>query len=194
MKSKMILAFTMLFMTSTSFAQNSVSMKVQENPFTAKGIRVGYSKPFLSFGYDYKGRTGGGYIDENFNGINIGYAQLPTREMGFIGALSYFQVKTKETGQELQLVRIDGNAAYAFNKMLFAKAGFNVSNFTKFSSGVKVEPNVGAQTGLGIQFTKNIGLDLGFTLMRMTVKPENDDGSRLTYNLSGLEVGLNGTF
>lgn len=81
--------------------------------------------------------------------------------------------------------------ATAFNQYFNAKAGLNFSKISGTEILDKMSPSFGVQAGVGVQFTKNVGLDLNYLHMTQT---GNIDGSMVAMKESGVEVGLNGTF
>lgn len=122
-------------------------------------------------------------------GFSLGYASLPVQELGWTSNLTYMDIKNESatTGA----VRLDGNLAYAFTQIANFKGGINFSKLTSGSNSSKLNPGIGFQGGLGVQLTKNFGLDVGYTEMNQS---GSIDGLQVDLKEKGMEIGVNGTF
>jgi hypothetical protein len=96
----------------------------------------------------------------------------------------------KNEGSSTGLARIDGNLAYAFTSIVNVKGGLNISKFTK-SETSDYNAGIGFQGGVGVQLTRNFGMDLGYTQMNQS---GSSDGVKVDLKEAGIEIGLNGTF
>lgn len=122
-------------------------------------------------------------------GLSLGYASLPVQELGWTSNFTYMDIKNE--GTTTGAVRADGNLAYAFNKTANIKGGLNLSKLTSGSNSNKLNPALGFQSGLGVQLTKNFGLDVGYTEMNQS---GSIDGVSVDLKEKGMEIGVNGTF
>lgn len=199
---KQISAFlAVAFVASSSFAQNTSTAKMpQDDSISSKGFRISLVRPNLdakmkvkyeSFSFD-----GSQKIDSTM-GLAVGYASLPIQELGWTTNLALMEAKNESSAN---LARVDGNLGYAFNKYVNLKGGLNVAKFTSGSGVKELNAGFGFQASVGVQLTKNFGLDVGYTEMNTAGKtPITSNGQEIgkaDYDLkmSGLEVGINGTF
>lgn len=192
MKTKIALLLATAFVASTSFAQNTSTAKMPtDDGISSKGFRVGIVKPMLEADIkaSYQGQSFGNKekLDEAL-GFSLGYASLPVQELGWTANATYMDIKNN--GESTGLARIDGNLAYAFTSIINVKGGLNVSKLTKSESS-KYDAGIGFQGGVGVQLTKNFGLDLGYTQMNQS---GSSDGVKVDLKEAGVEIGLNGTF
>ena len=163
-----------------------------QSPIAAQGVRVSLLKPSVEVELkaSYYGQTASASdkIDDAL-GFSIGYVKMPIRDIGFTTNLSYFNYHDSQWSANL--VRIDGNLAYAFNDKINAKAGINMSKFTSGRGFDELDASIGLQLGVGLQVTPVVGVDVSYAQM-------NQSGTvdRISYDAkeSGLEIGLNGTF
>ncbi|MBX7231332.1 MAG: hypothetical protein K1X29_04510 [Bdellovibrionales bacterium] len=191
MKTKITVLLATVLVASTSFAQNTLTAKMPTNDgISSKGFRIGVVKPMLEA--DYKLSYQGQHleIEENLEalGFSLGYASLPVQELGWTTNATYMDIKSE--GGSVGLARIDGNLAYAFTSIINVKGGLNVSKFTSREIS-KYDAGIGFQGGVGVQITKNFGLDLGYTQMNQS---DSVNGVKVNLKESGVEIGLNGTF
>lgn len=124
-------------------------------------------------------------LDNTF-GLSIGYANLPLRQIGWTANATYIEIFL--AGEKYGLVRTDANIGYGFTKNLNVKGGLNLAKFVA-PERIRDEynPSFGFQGGLGMQLSKNIGIDAGYTFMKQTNTKQNIE-------LAGMELGLNATF
>lgn len=192
MKKKITVFLAMALVASSSFAQNSSTAKMPTNDsISSQGFRIGIVKPILKA--NIKASFNGGSVSANENldealGFSLGYAKLPVQELGWTTSATYMDIKNN--GESDGLARIDGNLAYAFTSIVNIKGGLNISKLTS-SAGNKLNAGMGFQGGVGVQLTRNFGLDLGYTQMNQSGSLE---GAKINFKVSGFEVGLNGTF
>jgi len=202
MKAMIISTLTMALLTSASFAQNTSTQKIPtDDGISSKGFRISYVRPNLSYKIEVSGNgipsfDFSGKLDET-NGLSFGYASLPIQAIGWTSNATLLEIKNE--GSSTQIGRLDGNLAYAFNKYVHTKGGLNLSKFVKSDNSDKLSAGVGFQGGLGLQMTKNLGLDVGYTEIRQSGKMTATGSSvsqdfNVDYKESGVEFGLTGTF
>lgn len=182
----------LILLASTSFAQNTSTSTIGRNESSSQGLRLSLLKPSLSA--DFKASREGRSLStseaiSDSLGFGIGYASLPIQQLGWTSNLGYIEMKNN--GVSVAVMRLDGNMAFAFNSIVNAKGGLNISKITKGDTDNKFAPAIGLQAGLGFQATKNFGIDIGYTQMNQTA---NLDGVNVELKLSGLEIGVNATF
>jgi hypothetical protein len=168
--------------------------------FVTRGFRMGIVKNWLSFETIDKGASTGsgsatdetlakGYFAQEI-GFAIGYAAVGYLQPGFAGKFSFNQFASG-----IDSYRVDLNGALGVSRYLYLYLGLN-SNW--FSDADALPAGLGYQTGLGVQMTRNLGLDIGYlrTVNRGKINSLVDPAVRLDrqFELSGLEVGLHGTF
>lgn len=122
-------------------------------------------------------------------GITIGYAHLPVQELGYtanFGYMNFEQYKEMAT-----LLRLDGNAGYAFTEIVSMKAGLNFSKFTNGRYIKELSPSLGFQISVGFQLSKIFGIDVGYSLLRQS---GTIDDVKVQSKVSGAELNFNGTF
>ncbi len=192
MKNQVTAFLVTALVASMSFAQNTSTAKMSDDGIASKGVRISVLKPVLEaeIKASYKGQSFGTKekLDDAL-GFSVGYASLPVQELGWTANLAYMDVKNE--GTSTGMMRADGNLAYAFTSILNVKGGLNLSKFTSGTNNEKLNPAIGFQGGLGVQVSKNFGLDIGYTQMNQS---GSLDGVNVDIKESGLEIGLNGTF
>lgn len=193
MKNQIITFLVTALLASISFAQNASTVKaVAENEPSSKGLRISILKSFLEADVkaSYQGHSFSGTdkLDDTL-GFSLGYANILVGELGWTANLAYMDIKNE--GTSVAMVRADGNLAYAFTSILNIKGGVNLSKFTSGTNYDKYNVGIGYQGGLGIQLTKNFGLDIGYTQMNQS---GSSNGIDVDVKESGTEIGLNGTF
>ncbi len=187
------LPVTALF-AATSFGQSSSPTKVSvvDERISTSGFRVAIVKPMLSaeMKASYKGfASASSETLDSALGLSLGYASLPFQELGWSSNFTHMDIKNN--GTTTGLVRADGNLAYAFNKTVNIKGGLNLSKMTSGWNSTRLNPVLGFQGGLGIQLTKNFGLDLGYTEMNQS---GSIDEAFVELKEKGTEIGVIGTF
>ena len=176
-----------LILASTCLAQEQMESRTQatEN-VSAKGVRISIIKPELKADVtlrdDLGSRSGNASIDSSL-GFAIGYGNLPIRQVGHTMNFSYITFSEASS----KLLRIDGNVAYAFDEKMNVKGGLNISKLdvSPFNAGV------GGQVSFGVQFTRNVGLDVGYTVMNQSA---SSGSASADIKFSGIELALVGTF
>jgi hypothetical protein len=192
MKNQIALFLATALVASMSFAQSTSTATMPTTESGAKGIRLSLLKPVLkaemkaSFGSESV--TVKDDLDEAM-GFAVGYASLPVQAFGWTANVAYLEVKND--GTTGGIYRVDGNAAYAFSSLVNVKGGLNLSKLTNTDSSTEFKPAIGLQANVGFQITKNFGVDLGYTQMNQTA---DEDGLDMKFQMSGFEVGVNGTF
>jgi hypothetical protein len=187
--------------TSATYGQNTTTAEVptmKDNSST--GIRISLVKPvldakmkikFQEFNFDDSTQM------DSTNGFAVGYANLPIEELGWTTNLSFMETKNDSSAN---IIRADGNLAYTFSQYFNVKGGINIAKFTSGAGVNELNEGVGLQSSIGLQINKNIGIDIGYTQMNMSGKsPVTSNGvevgkADIEIKLSGLEIGLNGTF
>lgn len=192
MKNQIAAFLATALVASMALAQNtSTATMPSANSGAAQGIRVSLVKSMLDA--EVKASVGGNSISvkdtlDEAHGLAVGYASLPVQAIGWTANVTYIEVKND--GSNGNVIRADGNAAYAISSLVNFKGGLNLSKMT--GSGTEdFKPAIGMQASVGLQFTKNFGLDLGYTQMNQTA---DQDGVDVKFKMSGFEVGVNGTF
>jgi hypothetical protein len=191
MKNQIAAFLATALVASMSFAQNTstAQMPTQEN--SSKGFRVSIVKPMLEA--ELKVSGGGQSASDSAKlddalGFAVGYANLPVQALGWTANLTHLEIKSD--GASATMLRLDGNAAYAFTNFVNVKGGLNLSKFTSNASD-ELKPAIGLQASVGFQATKNFGIDVGYTQMNQKAESQGVD---LNVKVSGIEIGLNGTF
>jgi|GEM_PF-3381495 hypothetical protein len=193
-------------MSSVSFAQFSNSNTSTYKPeVAAQGVKVSLLLPVLTAkskftgSYEENGITVKDSEKSSSNdfstvGFALGYANLPVQSLGFVGQVAYVAVNPDESDVNLDMLRFEGNVGYAINQMFYLKGGLNLPTIlTKELKGLDEE--IGFQAGLGIQFNENLGLEFNYSMMNFETQDNTGDYSfRSELELSGLEIGLTGTF
>ncbi|HWU42004.1 MAG TPA: hypothetical protein VN132_01160 [Bdellovibrio sp.] len=193
MKTKILLALAVTFLTSNSFAQNMSSTKISDDSISSKGFRMSIFKPL----YEGEVKLSGFGVSQsdkkdldNSIGFSIGYVSLPVRALGWTVNASYADLK-HQNDSSMGLGRVDGNLAYAFTSILNLKGGLNVSKFVSGpGEATSYDAGLGYQVSLGVQLTKNFGLDVGYAVMNQS----KSSGFKIDVKESGAEIALNGTF
>lgn len=203
MKMKISAFLVMTLAVASAFAQNSstvsmptTSAEQYDGGVSSEGFRVSFLKPASDMKLDMtiEGMSGSGSATPSSSvGFAAGYAKLPIHSLGFTANAAYEQFHSEAT---LGAARIDGNLAYTFNKYLNVKGGLN---FFKFVSGDVVNhfnPGFGFQASLGVQMTKNFGLDFGYSESHTsgTVDIGLADKADVEMKISGFEAAMNATF
>lgn len=201
MKKHIIRLLAIALFTSASYGQNTTTAEIPSKVDTSSsGFRISLTKPVLDAKVKFKFQ--GFNIDDNIkmdstNGFAIGYANLPIEELGWTTNLGFMETKKDSSAN---IIRVDGNLAYTFSEYINLKGGLNIAKFTSGAGVKELNEGVGLQTSIGLQITKNVGIDIGYTQMNMAGKtPVTSNGVEVgkgdyEIKLSGLEIGLNGTF
>jgi hypothetical protein len=192
MNTKIVAILTMAFLTSTTYAQNASTAKMPiDDGMSSIGFRISLVKPMLDADIkaSYKGNSFGNKekLDETL-GLSVGYARLPIQELGWTANAAFMEIKSE--GTTTGLARIDGNLAYAFTSIVNIKGGLNLAKLTS-GGGSNYSAGLGIQGSVGIQLSKNFGIDLGYTQMNQS---GSTNGANVALKEAGMEIGLNGTF
>lgn len=191
MKNQIAAFLATALVASMALAQNTSTATMPYGNSAAQGIRVSLVKSMLDA--EVKASAGGQTFSvkdtlDQAHGLSVGYASLPVQAIGWTANVTYFEIKNDDSNGNI--IRADGNAAYAISSLVNFKGGLNLSKMT--GEGTEdFKPAVGLQASVGFQITKNFGLDLGYTQMNQTA---DQDGVDVKFKMSGFEVGVNGTF
>jgi hypothetical protein len=195
---KLTTVIAILCLSSAAFAQQSVTSVANTaseiSSGVARGVRVALLKPSLEAKIEASFQ-GFSASDEdridNTTGISVGYAQIPTNNLGFIADLAYLELKD---GGKAKMMRASGNATYGINNMTYVKGGLNVSNLD--AEGEKFDAGIGFQAGVGLQVNRNIGFELNYTRMNQESSQNISGLGSIDVDIqeSGLELALTGTF
>lgn len=186
--------------SAVSTSRSSMKYEAPKSGSTTEGLRVSIFKPNYdmkisvtavnNLGNQFSGST---TMDlDGGNGLFVGYAYLPVRSVGYIAGLNYIEIVSNDTSANT--VRADINGTYAFNSNFYAKAGLNTTRWVSKGAS-RIDGSIGKQIGLGMQVTKNIGLDITYSEAR--VSQASKDAfmkSDMTADLVGTEFGITGTF
>lgn len=171
---------------SVATSSTSMTNKTMTPNFEPKGFRFSFFKPVLRMNVQAHNRGNTEYTFDHTFGLSAGYAHLPLKEFGWTANVSYLEIFY--AGEKIGLARTDANLGYGFTKNLNVKGGLNLSKFI-VPDRIRDEynPAIGLQGSLGVQVTKNVGIDAGYSYMKQT-------NTRETVELAGMELGLNATF
>ena len=180
MKKIFVFLVSALFFSAGVFAQNENTTSTQKSTATAdytEGVRFSMLKPGLS-------NDNGDNLGDQL-GVAIGYASLPVRQLGWTTNAVLIEIRNSDS--TVQLGRVDGNLAHAFNEYVNIKAGLNLSKYLTGTEN-RLNPGLGLQASLGFQLSRGFGIDVGYSEM-------NQYSSR-SGNLkeSGPDLTLSGTF
>jgi hypothetical protein len=179
---KQLVGALVLMAAVAAQAQESRTSLPSESSSVVDGFRISYVRPYLTLHAreEFKGTNEAviskSEVDKS-EGVSVGYAKLPAKEIGWDGAATFIQLR--EQGSYYPMARIGGNLGYMFTENFGLKAGGNVS-FGYQAHGI-------------IQFTKNFGADLGYTRMSQ-IGIFSKDGIKTDFTEDGFEFALTGTF
>jgi hypothetical protein len=191
MKKQITILMALVILSSNAFAQGTTKAKKQDE-VSSQGFRVSIVKPMLDSEVKLSGNGASNSYSQTLDqalGLSLGYVSLPVQQLGWTANATYLDIQNN--GYTTSLVRIDGNAAYAFTNIISIKGGLNITKLTGGNDAEKFDAGIGFQGGIGIQVTKNFGFDVGYTQMNQST---NLDGYDISVREAGLEIGLNGTF
>lgn len=168
----------------------SISIKNERPEITGAraplGVRVALLVPLLTQYGDVRGTEATTMSNlDGIMGVSVGYARLPCRKLGFLGGVSFMEVRSEGAGAGL--ARIDANAAFAIDERLYVKGGANFSQWMRGELS-SLGGQIGFQGGIGYRFTSRYGLEAGYTQMRQ----QSGEDSQISEE--GAEIGLHGTF
>lgn len=180
------------FMASVSFAQG-MSTTISENTWGGtEGFRISVVKPVLDMTLTARDQMRIGTLKghvENSYGVSVGYANLPVQSLGWTVNAALINMSGKERTNSL--MRADANLGHAFTNIFNIKGGLNISKFASGELQDQFEAAIGFQGSVGVQLTKNIGMDVGYVTMNQV---GSNNGLSFDLEESGIELGLNGTF
>lgn len=200
-----------LSLCTTGFAQvgnaPAMQMNAPSKGFASHGIRVSLIRP-TSWAIQSKLFFAGQETQSpevkvsDVYGAALGYAFLPANQFGFTTNAAFIEAKTEE--DSIQLARLDANLAYSLGDSFSIKAGINLSHIAKSgasSDSINWTPSLAYQAGIGLQLTKNIGLDVMHTIMKQKgeysfkqTASAPTSKAEIEVQESGLEVALHATF
>ena len=199
---RMIIGFLAVSFCMTVQSQESISMgrpiqdRMSMMGMASNGFRLGISKGLIN-GRDEDSSTNttttsyDGDVRNDF-GASLGYAYLPSEELGFLGHLVY----QSYDGGNIGAVRADANLAYSFYEKFYMFGG---GNLNKFATGAKAirDFNTGAgwQAGMGFQVNQTLGFDVQYVETRNSRSLSRSGTQGNTeLRLSGLELVAHATF
>jgi len=203
---------TTKFNESTNTNNGSInSTHVSSKPFrlSAEGyvLHAGIVKPSASFTVEessYKSKINSSVPLEQAFGLSFGISFLPLRAFGWNTQITQLfvnqnisKIKYKTTIERIQ--RTEGNLLFAFNDILFAKAGLNLSTISMTNTDYKPNSSIGYQFGVGLQVMGNLGMHLDYISMQhQTNNTYTFNGIDVSKNLNtdatGLEFGVSALF
>ena len=208
MKANLLTAVLLLSsISSVSFAQFENSNTSTYKPrVAAQGVKVSLLLPVLtakskfsstfedSNGITVKDSDTSSSDDFSTLGFALGYSNLPVQSVGFVGQFAFLRINPDDSTNNIEMLRLEVNAAFAMNEMLYLKGGINLPRIV--TKEIKdIDGEIGFQAGLGFQFTQNIGLDLSYSVMSFESAGSGEISSyKSETEFSGLEIGLTGTF
>lgn len=163
---------------------------------TSSGFRLGISKGLIN-GRDEDSSTQTNTISydgdvRNDFGASLGYAYLPSEELGFLGRVAY----QSYDGGNIGATRADVNLAYSFYEKFYIFGG---GNLNKFATGAKdirdFNTGAGWQAGMGFQVNSILGFDVQYVETRNSRSLSRSGTQGNTeLRLSGLEFVAHATF
>jgi hypothetical protein len=203
MKKQIAVTMALALFAGTSFAQidSSLNTSTYRSGYSSEGVRVSILKP----NYEFTGKVKfagdsfeGTATPDSIWGVAVGYAQLPIQELGWTANLGMLEEKTDDVS--MNMLRVDGNLAFAFNQFLNIKGGINIMKITTGKGTENLNAGIGYQASLGLQLTKNLGIDLGYSEVNTSGKtPVTSGGTEIgkadvEVKMKGVEAGFNATF
>lgn len=181
--------------------KNSIFTSDQPDSSLIKGFRLGISKPFYSTSVDISINALNMSDSEDpgvdyANGLKLGYAQLPVQAFGYIADIDFLEVSIGD--KSANLLRVAGNAAFAFTSQINVHAGFNRTDLVSKGAS-KWDAGTGTQIGVGYQLTRQMGLEFNYTVMNLSQEvPFNIMGTNgeasLDLRLRGYDLNFVATF
>ncbi len=158
----------------TSRAKSIFTLDKPDSSLT-KGFRIGISKPLYSTSLDIGIKNnanvvGGDTEDPGVdytNGLKFGYAHLPVKAFGYIADFDFLEVSISDKSENL--VRLAGNAAFAFTSQFNVHAGFNRTDLVSKGAS-RWDAGTGTQVGVGYQFTRNMGFEFNYSVMNLSTE------------------------
>lgn len=151
---------------------------------TAKGLRLELVKSFLTGKVSGNGYSSSDTVRQDV-GVAFGYASIRPLAVGFIANGQYDQLE-----ENVNVLRANGNITYGFERMGYVFGGLNISRLNNVKR-VEISPAMGFQFGVGANFTKTWGADLGYSQLNNKVSA---NGRSADLELTGLELHLHVTF
>ncbi len=206
-----LVLITALSLCPNGFAQvgntPAMQMNAPSKGFASHGIRVSLIRP-TSWAIQSKFFFAGQETQSpevkvsDVYGAALGYTFLPANQFGFTMNAAFIEAKIEQ--DSIQFARLDSNLAYSLGDSFSIKAGINLSHIAKSganSDNINWTPSLAYQAGLGLQLTKNIGLDVMHTVMKQKGEYSFKQSAsaptskaEIEVQESGLEVALHATF
>jgi hypothetical protein len=162
---------------NTEYESTTIAKKSTATAAYTEGVRFAMVKPNLT-------SDNGDSLGDQL-GVSLGYASLPVQQLGWTTNVVLIEIRDSES--TVQLGRVDGNLAHAFNEFVNIKAGLNLSKYLTGGDN-RLNPGLGLQASIGFQLSRGFGIDVGYSEMNQT--------STRSGNLkeSGPDLTLSGTF
>lgn len=191
----MMLGFLILTFTINTQAQEAMTRgrPIQDRMammgMAANGFRIGISKGLVNgrnedISSDTSSASFNGDVLNDF-GASLGYAYLPSEDLGFLGHVGY----QSYDGGNIGAMRVDANLAYTFQERFSAYAGGNANKFMIGSKNIRdFSTGFGWQAGLGFQFNQTFGFDVQYVETRNSRSlTRNGTQGNTDLRISGLE-------
>jgi hypothetical protein len=131
-------------------------------------------------------------------GLTIGYNQTPDTGLGFSAGsrfLENFIDRKGETNQKLQMIVPEANLTFAATSNFILYGGANLSFWRASETDQTYEAQIGGQAGLAFRFTKDIALNMGYTVLNQKASTKTSDmNADFELQLSGFTSNLIYTF
>jgi hypothetical protein len=182
-----------------------------------KGFRVSIGTSNPDFRMDYEMTTDlPGYeklSDDNVTNvagtnISIGYQKIAPKAWGYSALVN--RTNVSNSGGTIQYVGLEGNATYGITEKAYTTFGLNLGKFSNDNEPESDSENeyikmedfntaVGVQAAIGYQIMKNLSAELKYITKTSTYEDSITTSSykadrRLEITLSGIELGITGTF
>jgi hypothetical protein len=200
---KVVLMFA-LMLSASSFAQDNQLSTRASKPASPSPLGIYVGADYMNLTDVHAQRTAktpyGTYSDHaeygaqlGMAGITVGYDRTPDSGIGFKAGLRLLEsFNRSEYGDDkLQMIIPEVNLTLAATNWLVGYAGANAAVWTGSSAAYKFKTQIGGQAGLGLRFTKNIGLNAGYTIMSEKISESNfGTETDLDLQISGFNTNL----
>jgi hypothetical protein len=157
--------------------ETKVTPEVTRTNVDSVGVRLEYRTSGFSGSEEVFGRGAA-----QFRGFALGFVDIQQNKYSSMFHFIYSQAQDSA----LQMMRAEYNLTYGFRHQFYGFGGFNLSKFTTELTELEVRP--GLQLGLGVQFTKNYGLQFSYNNMNFD-SPYTGGAS-----FGGIEAAVHATF
>lgn len=131
-------------------------------------------------------------------GVSAGYGMTESNGFGLKAGIRLLDSFNRgEYGdQKVQIIIPEGNLTFSANELFSLYGGLNAAVLTGSTSINKYKTQIGAQAGCGINFTKQVALNAGYTILRQKLSDTSDSGLKVDIDaqLSGFNSALTYTF